>query len=493
MSRQVGSKNIKPSKSELVKQLANVETKSVPASFGMIDTLVIAPKHINNNPVELIKLNKGFVGVCNSKNSSSIASTPLRLFALTHSKNEKIVFPHKELNHIEVGRIKKESKSLIVKQAHNIVEIVEHPVYEVLNNVNDDLDYYDLMELTAGYLGLIGNAFWQIVKGKNGLPEKIVVMPAEYTSVTLDDTMHIKGYRTFNGIYKKEYPKEEIIHFKNTSPGLFWRVWNNALITGLYGIGDLEYALDEVYLYNSINDFLRALTENNAIPSAVVKYTGGRLDKNTMEDVQKSWDKTLRNWKRAGKTKVMDQDFEFVPISLPPKDLDFAEGRKWLRSVICNAFGVPEDLITTENANRATANVAISNYMRFTIKPKLKRIEERLNGKLINLYDDNLFFQFDECVPNDEALDVKQEDNDLRNGVITINEVRHNRGLQDVDWGNLPYVPAKETIRSEDLTPPDSSVEAVDGREPDRRDRSERDRDPRGAEGVEENEEPNNL
>jgi len=416
----------------------------------VFDSLVIAPKIISNNPIELLKLNKGYVGVCNTKNATSIASTPLKLYAINDNSSQKIVYPYKTLNKVQTDKIKKESKSLIIKQAANLVEISEHPVFDVLNEVNDDLNYYDLMEMTAAYLGMIGNAYWEIEKDKKGLPVHINVLPAEYTCVTLDDTLHIKGYRLFNGVYQREFEKENIIHFKNVSPGLFWRVWNNALMTGLYGMGDAEYCLDEIYLYNSINDYLRALTENNAIPSAIVKYTGGRLDKNTMADVQRQWDKVLRTWKKAGKTKVMDQDFDFQAISLPPKDLDFAEGRKWLRGVICNAFGVPEDLITTENSNKASSSTAIHNYFRFTIKPKLKRMEERLNSHLISLYDDNLFFQFDECVPNDEALAMQQEDGDLRNGVITINEVRRGRGLSEVEWGSVPYVPAKELIRSKD-------------------------------------------
>ena len=438
MSRPLGSKN-KP----------KTEIKSIPPMFGM-DALVSAPSTVSHNPIDLITLNRGFVGVCNTKNATTIASTPLRLFAVSNSNSEKIVFPHRKLNKVEVEQIKLDSKSIIVKQAKNLVEITEHPVYEVLNNVNDDLDYYDLMEMTAGYLGLTGNAYWEIIKDKSGLPKSINVLPAEFTLVTLNEAMHINGYKIFNGVYEKSYSKDSVIHFKNTTPGMFWKSLEsigNAMVTGLYGIGDIEYILDEVYLYNSINNYLRALTENNAIPSAIVQYTGGRLDKNTMADVQKQWDKVLRTWNKAGKTKVMDQDFKFIPISLAPKELDFAEGRKWLRGVIANAFGVPEDLLTTESSNRATSNTSISTYMRFSIKPRLKRIEEKLNNNLIKLYDDNMFFLFDNPIPNDEALAVKQEQMDLSLGVLTINEIRDSRGLLPVEWGYVPYTPQKETVR----------------------------------------------
>lgn len=446
MSRPKGSKN----KTTVLKEMGivpDIEQKGLAPSFGRIDSLLIAPKVIANNPVELLKLNKNIVGVCNQRNATAIASTPLRLFAIKNNKSQKFLYPTKELNHVEVDKIKRESKSFIVKQASNIVEVVEHPVFNVLNNVNDsDLNYYDGMELTSSYLGMIGNCFWQIVK-KGKTPIGINVLPAEYTTVKLDNEMNVTGYRTFNGIYEMNYEPSQIIHFKNVAPGLFWRVWNNALKTGIYGMGDCEYVLDEIYLYNSILDYLRALTENNSIPASIIKYKAGRLDKNTMQDVQSQWDKVLRTWKRAGKTKVMDQDFDFIPVSLPPKDLDFENGRKWLLMVIANAFGVPVDLLTTDNSNRATANTAISNYFRFTIKPKLKRLEEKLNSHLMPLFDSDLFLEFDEVVPNDEALAIKQENQDLLNGVITINEVRKSRGLSDVEWGNEPYAPKKETIR----------------------------------------------
>ena len=56
----------------------------------------------------------------------------------------------------------------------NIVEIMEHPVFDALNNVNGgELNMFDLLELTSGYLGLIGNAEWLIESGRKGLPTGI--------------------------------------------------------------------------------------------------------------------------------------------------------------------------------------------------------------------------------------------------------------------------------------------------------------------------------
>jgi hypothetical protein len=70
MSRTKGSLNKTPSKKDLYEKLHEGDTnrnvvpdegKALPPSFGRIDAMVIAPKTISNNPVELLKLNKGFV------------------------------------------------------------------------------------------------------------------------------------------------------------------------------------------------------------------------------------------------------------------------------------------------------------------------------------------------------------------------------------------------------------------------------------------------
>jgi len=446
MARIKGSRNLKPTKAELYQAL---EKKSVPYTFGNFDSLMFSPKVINNNPVELLKLNTGIVSVCNGMNASTIASTPLRLFAVKNNNSQKFLYPTRDLNKRQVEAIQIESHSLIVKQAQNIVEITEHPVFDCLNNVNQDgdLNYYDLMEITAGYLGMIGNSYWQIMKNSKGTPVGITVLPAEYTCVKLDGKMAITGYRTSSGVNNDtNYSAEEVIHFLNIAPGVFWKMGDNALRTGVYGMGDAEKVLAEIYLYNAINSYLRAVSENNAIPSGVIKYKNGRLDKNTMEDVTRQWNKVMRNWSQAGKVKVMDQDFEWIPLSLSPKDLDFPEGRRFLTMVIANAWNVPVDLLTTENSNRASSNTAIHNYFRFAIKPRLRRIEERLNSHLMPMFDSKLFLKFDEVIPADQALAITQENNDLRNGTITINEVRKSRGMPEVSWGSEPFVPAKETF-----------------------------------------------
>lgn len=449
MPRTPGAKNKVKMADKIVQKAKElgIETKGMPSSYH-VETLTLAPKPINHSSVELIKLNKGFVGICNQKVASTMASIPLRLYAARSRSSEKILYAHKKLNSVQQDEIKLRTKSLSIKNSPEIIEVIEHPAFEVLNNVNDgDLNYHDLIELTGQYLGLIGNSFWSIEQKGNKTPIGIRVLPAEYTTVRVTDAMKIIGYRvSINTGLNQDFDVEDVIHYKNVSPGLFWQMRGSSYSTGLYGMGDVEQVLDEVYLYDAINNYLRALTENNAIPSGIIKYKAGRLDQHTLVDVEKQWNRALRTWKQAGKVKVMDQDFDFTPLSLPPKELDFSEGRRWLRNVISNAIGVPEDLLMTENSNKASSSTAIGNFYRFTIKPKLIRIQERLNSDFITYFDDNLFFQFDECVPADQVVELRQEQQDLQLGVLTINEVRKARGLSRVSWGDEPYTPVKETF-----------------------------------------------
>ena len=83
----------------------------------------------------------------------------------------------------------------------------------------------------------------------------------------------------------------------------------------------------------------------------------------------------------------------------------FLQGRKWTREEICNCYGVPISKLTTDNVNRANAESGDYSYMKDTILPRLKKIEQKLNEQLLPMYDDRLFCAFDNPVPADKHYD----------------------------------------------------------------------------------------
>jgi phage portal protein BeeE len=109
---------------------------------------------------------------------------------------------------------------------------------------------------------------------------------------------------------------------------------------------------------------------------------------------------------------------------------------------ICNAFHVPLSFLTTET-NLANLQAAEHQHLAQAIGPRLVRRDEKLNEQLVPLFDPSgrLFVASDDPVPLNQEQRRAQEESDLKFGVVTINEVRAERGLPPVEWGHTPWLP----------------------------------------------------
>jgi hypothetical protein len=52
-----------------------------------------------------------------------------------------------------------------------------------------------------------------------------------------------------------------------------------------------------------------------------------------------------------------------------------------------------------------------------------------------------LFLASEDPVPVDQDQGLQQQQSDLKYGVVTINEIRGERGLPPVPWGDVPWLP----------------------------------------------------
>jgi phage portal protein BeeE len=107
-----------------------------------------------------------------------------------------------------------------------------------------------------------------------------------------------------------------------------------------------------------------------------------------------------------------------------------------------NAFHVPLAFLTRVT-NLANLQAALQQHMSKAIGPRLLRRDEKLNEQLTPLYDPSgrLFLASEDPVPMNQEIQWRQYEQDLRVGIMTINEVRADRGLAPVAWGESPWLP----------------------------------------------------
>jgi len=309
-------------------------------------------------------------------------------------------------------------------------QVFEHVFLDMMKNVNPFMNRFELWELTLTFLELTGNAYWWIVPNRLGVPAEIWVIPSQNMKVVPDKREFLKGY-LYGGMGNQvAFEREEIIHFKYPNPKSLY-----------YGMGPLEAARYEVSSNEYQKKYEMALFKNQARPDGVLE-TDEMLDDPTLTRLHREWEQAHRGPDRAYRVAILERGLKYKQVQISPRDLDFLQGRKVTRDEICAIFKVPlSKLGIVEDVNRANAEANDYTFRKDTVAPKLIRIEEKLNERLLPRYDQNLECAFENIIPGDKEFMLKERETNLKVGFSTINEERERVGREPVPWGNVPYLP----------------------------------------------------
>ena len=154
-------------------------------------------------------------------------------------------------------------------------------------------------------------------------------------------------------------------------------------------------------------------------------------------------------------------------LSISPVDLELMAMRKFEKAEICEAFGVPPIIIGDADKNSAWGTgieQVILGFVRFTIKPHLRRWQEELNRKLFRRAGQFVEFDLDELMTGDAKSQAEYSRAALGgpgtgNGWMTVNEVRRRRNLPPIEGG-------EELFRAQATPPKTGQAQPLEPAEP---------------------------
>ena len=376
---------------------------------------------ISYSPAELVRLNTGYVSVCNNKNSATIANVPVKLYYNMPSSSIKST-QHKKVSYLEFKNLKSTLSSPIAKQLQtesDIVEIVEHPVLDLLSVINNSMNYVDFVSFIQIYLGLIGNAYVKInFDSTTGLPSSLDPLLAEYVTPIADNAKHgkISGYKYTAGKKTRTYAAKEIIHFLNYSAG-----------SRLIGVGELEQCINAVTRYNTYDAFETAINKNYGRPDYLISYRN-KINKKDLDEIYKQITKRLGG-SNKGSAIVTSGEIDVKNLGFAPKEMSWLQGRKSCIQEICNSFGLPESFVALNSSNLASALTASNEYARYLVFPKAAKMLAKLNEKLLPFYKtDGLFLWYDSLIRPDAVTNSQMIVEQFNSGLIDRNEARQELG-----------------------------------------------------------------
>jgi phage portal protein BeeE len=204
-----------------------------------------------------------------------------------------------------------------------------------------------------------------------------------------------------------------------------------------FGLGRLEVAFETINSFLSAHRFASRLASNSVVEYAL--WLQG-LTPERHERLIRWWQDEIEG---TGRVPILSAENK-------PEVLRFGGGtdadlrlawQEFLIRVIANAFDLPPQLLGVErDVNRSTAAEMNDQAFRQAIVPTARLFAEHITRDAINkkLGWNDLEFVFADTDVADEMEEAQIQEILLRNGVMTINEVRRMRGLPELSVSNRP-------------------------------------------------------
>jgi HK97 family phage portal protein len=413
-----------------------IRPKSVPSALTggqWSGTSYVDAFRRNRNPTanELLAELKNTAWTCASINAAVCANYPPRLFLANHAEQAR--WPTKALKPRTETRLRGlKSLPAQVTKARRIEEVLEHPLLTLLQQVNPVHNAFDLWELTTLYQEVNGSAYWLLNFDALGVPSEIWILPAQNVTPRREpDSANIVDYYEYRtGSQSANYAPDRVIHFRYPDP-------RNPYTAGL---SPLRACWEQCAMLSDYTAFKKAKFENRAVPDAIVS-PDEVLGEEERDRFESQWNSKLRQG-GAGKVIVAESGLKVQLLQQSMGDLAALAEMGKTKEDICNAFHVPIAFLSSQT-NLANLQASERLHMDKAISPRLTRRDQKINEQLIPLFDPSgrLFVASEDPVPIDANATLAQEIADLKYGVVTINELRGERGLPPVPWGDTPWLP----------------------------------------------------
>lgn len=365
---------------------------------------------------------------CATLNAAACAAFPPRLYAITEGEGTGPKYLTRGLTRGERERLLRGER----EAASGIVEVLDHPLLDLFRQVNPAHSGFDLWEFTTLYQEVHGSAYWLLDIGPLGTPTAIWILPSQQVTPRRGESSkpgaRIVDYYEYRvGGAVRRFSPDEIIHFRYPDP-------RDPYTSGL---SPLRAAFENVALAADYLAFKLARVCNRAIPDAIVS-PDDTISAAEMARLEQQWNQKFRQG-GAGRVVVAENGMKVQLLNQSLGDLAALADVKAVKEDIANAFHVPLAFLTSDT-NLANLQAAEHQHLARAVAPRLKRRDEKINEQLIPLFDPSgrLFVASDDPVPANAADRRQQQELDLKYGVMTVNEVRAERGLPPVEWGDVP-------------------------------------------------------
>jgi HK97 family phage portal protein len=316
-----------------------------------------------------------------------------------------------------------------------LLEIQDHPLLRLIERPNPEQGCADFFEASAAFQEIAGNAYMEAVGPDRGAPTELWNLRPDRVIILPDYQNRVGGYRYRAGGVEQDFEAAQVLHRRIFDPTSDW-----------YGLSPLAVAARAVDSDNEAQAWNYALLKNSGRPSGALVAKGNRTAPQ-FASLKTDINELYTGATNAGRPLVLEGDMDWKSMALNAVDLDWLNGRKFSKLEICQAFGVPPELIGDhEHATYSNYQEARKAFYQETVLPKLDRLRDALNNWLTPKFGDRLVLDYDR-----DKIPALQEERTavwssaleaVGRGVLTPNEARERMGYTPLVGGDVLLVSA---------------------------------------------------
>lgn len=347
-----------------------------------------------------------------------------------------------------------------VDESDNKTDWKDHPLYNLLYRKPNPLQTrFDFIKSLVKDMLLRGNGYAIIHRNANNQVVRLEYIPASKVTIQKisDGEGGIADIKYNISGKKRLYENYEMIHIINEPDE-----------DGVEGISTIKYAMKSLGLANYAEAAAEGYFSNGGKLSGILKVDRPLNDKQKA-DLKSEWKKSID----ANGICFLQGVETYTSIQQNSSDAQLLESRQYSVSEIARFFNVnPIMLYDLSHNNYNSSEAARLQLLTDTLQPIMFKIEAELETKLFlpsEIGKGTIKFDTDEFLRSDNKTKAEYYKVLWQIGALSINEIRSFLDLNDIEDGDIHYVPAN-LVTLENSKNIGYNTETSDRRHPERGD-----------------------
>lgn len=254
-----------------------------------------------------------------------------------------------------------------------LMPATSHPLDDIIrfqpNNRQTAVEFWETMVLNAG---IHGAAYAEIVPGKRGFVDQLRPIHPDYVKAELmdDDNLRFEVRNPKNG------SRRIILHEE------MFRIygWSSDGVTPMRMV---DYAANAIGLGLSQDMYASRLFKNNLNFGVILEHPG-KLSPEAQQNMIDAYMRRLAGASNAHRPMVLQEGLKATKITQNATEAQLLEARKWQVGEIARFLRIPLHMLGIDDqTNRSTVEEQSINFVKYTIRPWCRRIEQATRRDLI--------------------------------------------------------------------------------------------------------------